>query len=479
MPHSLTPKAVFKGVNLLPFTIAVTFGAVLWLLPTPAGINIRAWHLFAIFGSVIVALIGKALPMGGISFLALTVATATQTLSTKEAFSGFSHPVVWLVVASFFISRSLIKTGLGLRVAYLFVAALGKTTLGLSYGLCATDLMLAPAMPSSTARGGGILFPIVRALALNFDSSPEKHSQRRIGSFLILTAYYSNLITSAMFVTAIAVNPMIVTILQQAGYPITWAQWTMAAALPGIISLITVPLLVYKFYPPELKRSPEAQKIALEKLHAMGAISKYEWITIAVFALLVTLWSLGETFFGVDSTIVALIGVSLLMVTGVLTWEDIKREHEAWDTLCWFSTLVMIATSLKELGFIYWISNYIQSGMEGVVWWSAWPLLTLLYFYSHYLFASNTPHVASMFAPFFQVGIALAIPPYLLGFSLGFSSSLFACTTHYGTGCAPIFFGSEYVNLKNWWKMGAFMSIVFLLIWIGIGSLWWKFLGFW
>jgi len=334
-------------------------------------------------------------------------------------------------------------------------------------------------MPSSTARGGGIIFPIVRALAVSFGSTPEKHSERLIGSFLILSAYYSNLITSAMFITAMAANPLIVTILKSYGLSVTWGQWLLAASLPGFISLMVIPYFVYKMYPPEIKESPQARKIALRHLEEMGPISHYEWITLTVFGLLLFLWSAGEHFFNIDSTAVALLGVSILMLSGVLTWEDIKKEHEAWDTLVWFSTLVMIATYLNHLGLIKWVSTYTQIAMEGMNWWQAWPLLTLLYFYSHYLFASNTPHVASMFAAFLHVGLILQIPSYLLAFSLTFCSSLFACTTHYGTGCAPIFFGSEYVNLKNWWRMGAYVSILFLLIWVALGSLWWKFLGFW
>lgn len=475
-PHKT--KIVFKGANFWPLMLSFAVGAFIWFFPIPQDIVPAAWHLLSVFVGLIVGLIAKALPMGGMSFLALTILILTHTLTLKEAFSGFSHPIIWLVVAAFLLSRSVIKTGLGMRIAYTFVSLLGKHTLGLGYGVAATELLLAPAIPSNTARSGGIVFPIVRALSISFGSTPERHSQRLMGGFLILTAYYSNLISSAMFVTAMAGNPLIVAMLQEHGHPISWGQWTMAALVPGLLSLLIVPYLVYKFYPPEIKYTPEAKKMAHSHLQELGKVSFYEWITIAVFAALIFLWVFGEHF-GLDSTSVAMIGVSALMVTGVLTWEDIKKEHEAWDALIWFSTLVMIATYLSQLGLIKWMSGHIQNLMGGLDWTLAWPLLTMIYFYSHYLFASNTAHITSMFAAFFSVGIALNIPPYLIALSLAFSSSLFACITHYGTGCAPILFGSEYVNLKTWWRMGALMSLVFLLIWVGVGSLWWKLLGFW
>lgn len=479
MPSSKKPEqAIFKGVNLLPMLFALGVGLCLWLVPTPEGVDSKAWQLLAIFVSVIVALIGKALPMGGVSFIALTTLILTNTLTMKQAFSGFSHPIIWLVVAAFLLSKSFIKTGLGMRIAYVFVALLGKKTLGLGYGIAATELLLAPAIPSITARAGGIVFPIVKALAISFSSTPERHSQRLMGSFLILVAYYASLITSAMFVTAMAANPLIVAMLSDVGIQVSWGQWALAASVPGLLSLILVPYIVFKIYPPEIKDTPQARDLALNHLREMGPMTKYEWQTLIVFVGLVFLWIFGENW-GIDSTPVALLGVSAFMLMGVLTWEDIKKEHDAWDTLIWFSTLLMMASYLSELGLIKWLSSYVQLMMGGLPWWLAWPALVLMYFYSHYLFASNTAHVSSMYAAFLHVGVALSTPPYLMAYSLAFCSSLFACTTHYGTGSAPILFGSEYVNLKTWWKMGFIMSLVFLVIWIVLGAAWWKILGLW
>ncbi len=64
------------------------------------------------------------------------------------------------------------KTGLGDRVATLFVRAFGKSTLGLAYGLSVAEALVAPAMPSTTARAGGIFMPIISSLALANGSKP-------------------------------------------------------------------------------------------------------------------------------------------------------------------------------------------------------------------------------------------------------------------------------------------------------------------
>ena len=64
------------------------------------------------------------------------------------------------------------KTGLGERVATLFVKAFGKSTLGLAYGLAFAEGLIAPAMPSTTARAGGIFMPIMKSLSETSGSLP-------------------------------------------------------------------------------------------------------------------------------------------------------------------------------------------------------------------------------------------------------------------------------------------------------------------
>ena len=146
--------------------------------------------------------------MGAMALLGIATTALSGTLTINQALSGFGNSTIWLIVVAFFISRGFIKTGLGSRIAYLFMAALGKKTLGLSYGLIATDLVLAPAIPSNTARAGGIVFPLVRASARAFGSGPDDGTAHRIGAFLIQAAFQGNVVTSAMFLTAMAANPL-------------------------------------------------------------------------------------------------------------------------------------------------------------------------------------------------------------------------------------------------------------------------------
>ncbi|MBI4539360.1 MAG: anion permease [Gemmatimonadetes bacterium] len=465
-------------VRLLPLLAAVLVGALIWKLPHPEAVEPRAWHLLAVFVATIVAIIARPLPVAAVALVGITVAVLSRTLSMAEALSGFGQSVVWLVVSAFFIASGFIRTGLGTRIAYHFMALLGKRSLGLSYGLVATDLVLAPAIPSNTARAGGVIFPILRSLGKTFGSEVEAGTARKISSFLTLTAYQGTVITSAMFLTAMAANPLAVQLAGRMNIQITWGLWALAAVVPGFLSLVAVPFLIYRLYPPEIRETPAAAAVARAELARMGPMKRSEWILAGVFILMLVLWIFGGAL-RVDSTAAAMAGVSILLLSGALTWDHLLAEREAWNTLVWFATLLMMAGFLNDFGLIPWFSDTVSRALSGMSWVPAFLGLSLTYFYAHYLFASNTAHVSAMYAPFLGVALAVGTPPLLAGLILAFFSNLYAGLTHYGTAPGPILYGSGNVPLGVWWGVGAAASVANIVIWLGVGGLWWKILGLW
>lgn len=463
---------------IMQFVIPVVVGLVIWFIPAPEGVEVQAWHLLAIFVATIVGIIARPLPMGAVAMLGITLTALTGTLTISESLSGFGNTTIWLIVIAFFVARGFIKTGLGSRIGYMFMRILGKKTLGLSYGLIATDMILAPAIPSNTARGGGVIYPILRSVAEAYGSNPEDGTSRKLGAFLTKTSFQTLIISSTMFLTAMAANPLSAKFASEQGVDISWGLWALAASVPGLVSLAVIPLMLYKLYPPEIKETPQAVQLAQDKLTDMGKTTTQEWIMLGTFVLLLVLWIFGGTI-GVHSTAAALTGLSVLLVTTVLTWQDVLNERGAWDTLVWFAALVMMASFLNSLGLIPWFSETMGELVGDIPWVPAFLLLSLVYFYSHYMFASNTAHISAMYAAFLGVSIAVGTPPMLAALVLAFFGNLMSSMTHYGTGPAPVFFGSGYVEMGTWWRLGFLISVVNIVIWLGIGGLWWKVLGLW
>ena len=484
------------GFKPLPAAVAVAIALIIWfVIPVPAGVTANAWHLLALFVATIAAIIGKAMPIGALSIVAIAlvavtgVTNATPGGAIADALSSFANPLIWLIGVSIMISRGIIKTGLGARIGYLFIAVWGKKTIGIAYSLALSELILAPVTPSNTARGGGIIHPIMRAIAGSYDSDPEHGTQGRMGRFLALANYHANPITSAMFITATAPNPLIVKLIADttgAQISLTWGTWALAMLLPGLVALALMPLVVYWLNPPEIKSTPNAAQFARDRLREMGPVTRGELIMLGVFGVLLLLWAgIPAWIFGpaaaVDPTTTAFIGLSLCLITGVLTWDDVIKEKSAWDTIVWFGALVMMATFLNKLGLIGWFAKSMETGIGhlGLGWVGASALLMLTYLYAHYAFASTTAHITAMFAAFYGAGLALGAPALPFALMMAAASNIMMTLTHYATGTSPVVFGSGYVTLGQWWKTGFIMSVVLILIWLVVGGAWWKALGYW
>jgi len=464
--------------NLKKGLLVILVGAIIWFLPVPAGLKPQAWQLFAIFVATILGFILQPLPIGSIAFIAVTLSALSGVLKPAEALSGFSNITIWLIVSAFLFAKGFIKTGLGRRIAYMIIKAIGDSTLKLGYAIVISDLIMAPAMPSSAARAGGVLFPVVRSLNSALGSEPGP-TARKVGAYLLQTEYHGNAITCAMFMTAMAGNPLIALLAAKTlNIEITWGQWALAAIVPGLISLLVVPYFIYKFDPPELTELPESKEMARQELVKLGPLSSAEKIIAGVFCGALLLWSTSQ-FTKIDATVVAMLGVSVMIITKVLEWKDILEEKGAWDTMIWMGSLVALADYLSKLGFIPWFAKVVGASIVGIPWLPAFGILLLVYVYAHYAFASLTAHITAMYAAFIAVAVAAGAPPYLVALALAFMSNLCMSLTHYGGSPAPIFFGAGYVDQGTWWKVGFMVSVVNLIIWIGLGSIWWKFLGLW
>ena len=225
------------GFKAIPSAIAILIALIIWfIIPVPAGVTPQAWHLLAMFIGVIAAIIGKAMPIGAIAFIAILLVALTgvtsdsPSVALQDALSSFANPLIWLIGFAVMISRGLIKTGLGARIGYYFISIFGKKTLGIGYGLTLAELTIAPVTPSNTARGGAVIHPIMRSIAASYDSDPEHGTQGRIGKYLALVNYHANPITSAMFITATAPNPLVVKLVAEAtgkNIHLSWSTWAL------------------------------------------------------------------------------------------------------------------------------------------------------------------------------------------------------------------------------------------------------------
>ncbi|MEJ7625021.1 MAG: DASS family sodium-coupled anion symporter [Pyrinomonadaceae bacterium] len=465
--------------KLVKWLIVLAVACGISVIPPPDGVPREAWTLLAIFiativGSIVQPLTGSAMVLLGVVALALF-----RALPIEKALSGYADKFVWLVLAAFFISRAMIKTGLGHRIALIFVRLIGRRTLGLGYALVFTDFILASFIPSTGARSGGIILPIARSVTETYDSRPEDGTEGRLGTFLMTMLYQCEVILCATFLTGQASNVIIAGFAaQQAGVDLNYSIWFVSAIVPSLISLLVIPMMIYWLYPPEIKETPNAVRFAHTQLVELGPLKRDEKVLLVVFIAVVLLWITAKLH-GIDSTVIAMLGISSLLVTGVLAWRDLIDETHAWEVFIWYGGLVMMATALGETTIPKLFAASVASVTDGLRWPIALLILALVFFYAHYAFASITAHVTAMFIPFLAVTVAVGAPAGLTVLVLTYFANLSAGLTHYGTTPAPVYFGLGYVTQKRWWTVGLIASILNIIIWSTFGLGWWKILGWW
>lgn len=468
----------FSSRTLRLLILLLIYLVVAHVIPAPAGVTPGGWRLTGVFLATIAGLMLQPIPGAAIVIIAIALFPLVGGLTLKEALAGYASPSVWLVLAAMLMSKALRDTGASRRIALGFVRRFGRSSLGISYSLLLSDVTLAGGIPSITARSGGIILPIARSIAELYKSSPGATAPL-LGTFLMTALYQSSVVACAMFLTGQASNVLAASIAAElTGVKVTWASWFVAGLVPGIASCIAVPYFVYRLLPPQLTRTPAAADYAREQLAAMGPLRGREAITLAVFVIVCLLW-VTTAWHKVDVTLVAMLGVSVLILTNVLDWETALAEKPAWDVFVWYGGLLMMGDVLNQTGSTKAFALAIGSLFTGVPWFAVLIVTILIYFYAHYAFASITTHLLAMFPAFVVMLIGMGTPPKLAVYSLACLANLTAGLTHYGTTAAPIVYAEGYVSFHDWWRVGLLASFLNLGIWLTIGFAWWKFLGFW
>lgn len=449
-------------------TLAIALA--IWFGPVPEGLTLQTWRLFALFAASIFSVVVGAFPILTAALLALAAAVLTGVLPAASAYSGFANSTILLIVVAFLVARAVVKCGLGQRIGYLAVSVFGRSTLGLGYSLFIVDALIAPAFPSNTARSG-VLFPLAYSLAKSTGAGPDNHERRRVGAFLMFSGIASLSVSSALWLTAMVANPLGTEIAKHFGVEIGFASWFVAASVPTLTAMILLPLLLYRLIRPEVTATPEAPAAARAALAAAGPLSRAEWIVAGVFAVMVAMWAAAAGL-GIDSTAVALLGLGVLLATGVLGAADIAQEGDVLATYLWFAALFTLSAYLNELGFMAFLGQRMADAMDGLPWMWAGLLLLVVYVLLHYLFVSQTAHVLALFGVFLDVGIKLGAPAAPFAFLLLFANNFFSAIAPQGSSANLLFVGPGYLSQSELYRLGAIVTAFNLAIYVVVGAPW-------
>ena len=457
---------------------------IIFLIPPPEGLPLLAWRVFGLYLTAIVGLVLKpysepVILLASVAASAVTIGNTAvpkeQAIKMGQVLSGYQSGTTWLVFAAFTLSAAFVTTGLGKRIAYYLIGKMGSTTLGLGYVTVFLDLLIAPATPSNTARAGGIVFPIINSVASALGSEPGT-SPRKAGHYLMINIYMLTKTTSYMFLTAMAPNALALSMMAPIlKIDLSWGQWALAAAVPGLLCLLLTPLIIYFCYPPELKKVNN-KEISAKGLQELGPMKQSEKMLAVLFLMALGGWVFSKQLH-IDASTVALCVMAAALVINVVSWDDVLKNKGGWNTLIWYGGIIGLSSTLTKAGFFAWLADTLQANLNFGD-HNTLALLAILFLSVaiRYLFASGGAYVAAMVPVFATVGAVAGANPMLLALGLLFSNAYGGAMTHYGGAAAPIIFGAGYNDTKSWWIVGAIIGFGSLIVHCTIGIAWWEFL---
>ena len=457
---------------------SVAVPLLILLSPVPAGLTPQAWQLFAMYVGAILGFILRPLPEAAVLLCVIAVSSMAFG-NTATVLSGFASPVAWLVFSAFMIGTAISETGLGRRIAFLLLARTGGSTLGLGYVAALTDLVLAPATPSNTARTGGIVFPIMRSIAASLGSTPGATS-RRLGAYLAVLLYSVSLTTGYIFITAISTNVLATTFAKSIlGTQIDFLLWFKAAAVPGLICLALLPWVVHRLYPPELKHF-DNKAVSAAGLAELGPVSRREAVLAVLFVSAIALWATGS-WTKIDAAPVAIALVAACLLFRVVRWESLVANQAAWSTFVWYAGIIGFADGLARAKFFEWMAKVLAGALPLTGHDALFVMVALTVFnlVLHYAFASLAAFVTAMMPVLFTLALVAQAPVYPTVFLLAFATNYGAAMTHYGGALGPVLFGPGFVPQGTWWRLGATLAVMSLLVHLAVGLPYWRWLGLW
>lgn len=469
-PHVPAPAPEREPPKRIARFVALAVALAIWFVPPPGGLTAQAWHLFAIFGATILSVVIGAFPILTASVLAIAAAVLSGTLTPDAAYAGFSNPTIVLIIVAFLVARAVVKSGLGQRLGYRAISLFGRSTLGLSYSIFVVDAVISPAFPSNTARSG-VLYPLVFSMAEAAGASPDRPDRRRLGRFLMFSGMASLTLSSALWLTAMAGNPLGAEIAKKNGVEIGFVSWLVAASAPTILAMIVVPFLLYKIIKPEVTKMPNAPAEARKSLAEMGALTRDQKVVGFTFLGMVVLWGLASTL-KIDSTAVAFLGLGVILATGVLTLGDIAKEGDVLATFIWFASLFTMSSQLNELGFMEFLGDRLVMRLGGLPVPVAAITLVVAYVLLHYLFVSQTAHLLALFGVFLGVGVKLGVSAPVLAFQLLFATNYFAAITPQASSANLLFAGSGYMTQGEMYRLGALYTGFCVVLYLVVGTPW-------
>lgn len=386
---------------------AVLIAVVILLLPTPGGLTWNAHMVLSVSAFAIVLWLFQVMNNGVAAILMMGLMIIAG-VRPALALSGFASPSFWILVCVLYYGCAMQRTGLAQRLSYYVLSLFPGTYAGINFAFFLIGLLLAFGIPSMTVRTA-IMVPIAWALVQSLGIAPRS----RGSALIMITAVEMAVIPGIAILYGSLFGPFVDTVFQAKHFPLIWLEYAKVMTIPTLVLCGLILVVNPLFMKPEqkLKASPSFAK---EKLAALGAITRAEWITAAVIICSIIFWATDRVHH-MPSFLIGMFGMSVFALSGILRDEDIG-SGVSWTLLLFIGGIFGLASMIQEYKITDWLTGYFIPVAHGLAFS---PLIIFLVMALAFLFLRSfdpTGFIALpvLFLPVSDVINIHVVPPLVL-----------------------------------------------------------------
>ncbi|MTI95960.1 MAG: SLC13/DASS family transporter [Firmicutes bacterium] len=416
----------------------------------------------AVLAFSIVLWVTEAIPFPVTGLIALLLLPLMGPLSFNSAVEmGFGNTIVVFFIAVMIISAALTSSGLTNRLTLMIFSRIGLNSRRVILAFITTGAVLS--MWVTNMAVAAMLLPVAVGILKGAGMKPLESN---FGKCLLISIAWGCAVGGIATPVGNGANILAMGYLRDlAGVDINFLRW-MAVGLPATLMILPLSWLsLVRIFPPEVEVLP----ISLDKikgdLRELGALSRKEMATLAIFLLAVALW-LFDPFldaylgFSLPTEVVALLAACLLFLPGlgVLTWKEAQKTVD-WGSIVLIAAGLSIGMSMFETGAARWLAWATLSNIGALSPAVRIFVVVLIVELLKICFSSNTVTGLIIIPIVIALSLELGLNPWLVAGPAAIATSLaFILVTSSPTNVIP--YSAGYFTIKDFARAGGAITLV-------------------
>ena len=463
----------FKGKNKFNisthkniFFIALAFFIVIifYFAPTPNGLTHDGQVMIGILLMAAVLWITEPIPLAVTGLLVMITQPLLHVMPANEVFSSFGNQAVFFLIGAFIIAAAIEKHGLHRRIALKFLSHFEKSPRFFTFGIMISCASLSFVMPE---HGVAALFlPIVVSILIAMKIAPK---QSNFGKVSMLCVAYGCSIGSLGTLIGGARNPLTVGILSDMGITVTFFDW-MKYSIPVVIIALPLVWLILQFsFPIEIKNITTAKKEIQNQVSITGKITTKELLVLLILLATILMWMFlsHNHYFGL--AVIAILGASLLFLTGCVSWKDVEKRVP-WGIVLLYGGAITLGIGIQKTGAGAWIAQHIFYITGNNPYLIILGLIVLTILLTEVM--SNVGAVAILLPIGLAIATEMGISPLLTSMVIALSGGL-AFMLIIATPGNAIAYSSGYFSTRDLFKAGVLANILCIAVIFIVATVYW------